>query len=136
MDNRCPLCQVNLSRRLVLTKATPGQRKLFPGSATMACPSCGARIQMNTHPIEKRYVSWLSWLTVALSVSTLSQNKFLILGSSALIVIGGGYIAWQTHKHLKTWPRYKPYPNPALNTDAQNAASRRSGRRLAPRLHT
>ena len=48
-----PYCHAPLRRRLVVTKALPGERRFLPQRAAPACPECGRYLAANAH--------WSEW---------------------------------------------------------------------------
>ena len=123
MDYSCPYCGENLKGKLLHNRPLPGQRRILPEHAHIACPKCKGFLLPNTHPIEMRgfllvigggvlpifLAVWLRLGVYAIAAAILSMVTCTIVATVLFF------------KYTKSWQRYARIKssNPALQpTDA------------------
>lgn len=107
MNNRCPSCERDLAETKPVFAPLKGQLKWLPLRGALACPGCGAHVQMNLHPIERKVRgvdALLLLLFVALSVA-LDDSRYFFLGVGGSGVAELTLWAW-SRKNLREWRRY------------------------------
>jgi DNA-directed RNA polymerase subunit RPC12/RpoP len=113
MDYHCPYCETSLKWKLLQTKATTGQRQIFPGSATFVCPTCGGRLLFNTHPIEKKHGRWYLPLLMVFIFTTFLRNYLSWVTLGLFFLAGIAVVAIFYYRvvlpQVKSWPRYKKF---------------------------
>jgi hypothetical protein len=120
MNHNCPHCSTALSKRLVRSKALPGEDRWLPLRAHMVCPVCGGGLEQNLHPVEEKFHRNVIWLALPVFSGLFLKNVWLLLFGAALLTVAAGYVSWHLWKNLASWPRYKPYQEQEARKDGPN----------------
>ena len=116
----CPYCGNSLKRKLLLTRALPGQRRFLPEHATLSCPACKGLLDINEHPTERSnsvkfdvLAAMFTLLLLGTSMKPAAPSTvFFRFGAASVLVLMAVLLyvqARRSRSQLKEWQRYRKF---------------------------